>query len=101
MFAVRRVLSNPTALKTLLTELVASGQLPPEALTIFPDGEDVTELAYQFCRDEPGIDVVLSGTGNPAHLEANARALSGPALPQAQRETLMRVFQGLDSVSGN
>lgn len=100
MFAVRRVLSSPSALKTLLTELVASGQLPHEALTVFPTG-DITELAYQFCRDEPGIDIVLSGTGNPTHLEANATALLGPPLPSAQRETLMRVFDGLDSVSGN
>ncbi|MCX6366400.1 MAG: aldo/keto reductase [Armatimonadetes bacterium] len=100
MFAVRRVLSNPDALKTLLAELVASGQLPDEALTVFPEG-DTTQRAYQFCRDEPGIDIVLSGTGNPAHLEANAQALMGPPMPPHQRETLMRVFQGLDSVSGN
>ncbi|WP_309708653.1 aldo/keto reductase [Armatimonas sp.] len=32
MFAVRRVLSNPEALHSLLAELVASGQLPNEAL---------------------------------------------------------------------
>ncbi|WP_395138571.1 aldo/keto reductase [Armatimonas sp.] len=100
MFAVRRVLSNPSALNTLLTELVASGQLPSEALNVFPEG-DITELAYQFCRDEPGIDIVLCGTGNPVHLAANATALLGPALPASQRETLMRVFEGLDSISGN
>lgn len=100
MFAVRRVLSNPDALHSLLGELVASGQLPSDALTVFPPG-DVTELAYQFCRDEPGIDIVLSGTGNPAHLEANARALLGPPIPSALRERLLRVFAGLDSVSGN
>jgi aryl-alcohol dehydrogenase-like predicted oxidoreductase len=101
MFAVRRVLSNPEALQTLLRELVASGQLPDGALTVFPEGEEITELAYQFCRDEPGIDIVLSGTGNPAHLEANAEALMGPPMPPHQRETLMRVCQGLDSILGN
>ncbi len=101
MFAVRRVLSNLDALHTLLSELVASGQLPAEALTVFPDSEDITEIAYKFCRDEPGLDIVLSGTGNPVHLEANAKVLLGPALPQEQRETLKRVFHGLDSVSGN
>ncbi|WP_394795818.1 aldo/keto reductase [Armatimonas sp.] len=100
MFAVRRVLSNPSALKTLLTELVADGQLPSAALSVFPEG-DITELAYQFCRDEPGIDIVLSGTGNPAHLAANAAALLGPALPASHREMLMQVFNGLDSISGN
>ena len=84
----------------LLTELVAENKLPAAALTVFPEG-DITELAYQFCRDEPGIDIVLSGTGNPAHLEANAAALLGPALPASQSEMLMQVFNGLDSVSGN
>ena len=100
MFAVRRVLSNPDVLKAFLTELVASGKLPTDVLTVFPEG-DITALAYQFCRDEPGIDVVLSGTGNPAHLETNAAALLRPPLPAEQRTTLMRVFEGLDSVSGN
>lgn len=100
MFAVRRVLSNPDALQTLLAELVAEKKLPADALTVFPDG-DITELAYQFCRDEPGIDVVLSGTGNTAHLEANAKALLGPTFPTEQRETLLRIFAELDSISGN
>ena len=100
MFAVRRVLSNPDTLNALLRELVASGQLPEEALTILPPG-DVTELAYQFCRDEPGIDVVLSGTGNPAHLDANAHALLGPPVSSELRERLQHVFAGLDSISGN
>ena len=100
MFAVRRVLSNPTALQELLATLVAENKLPIEALTVFPNG-DITELAYQFCRDEPGIDVVLSGTGNPAHLEANAIALLGPKLPAEQVAQLRHVFAGLDSISGN
>lgn len=101
MFAVRRVLSKPDVLQALLSELVASGQLPHEALSVYPHGEDITGLAYRFCRDEPGIDIVLSGTGNPAHLEANAQALLGPPLPPDERAALVRLFAGLDSVSGN
>ncbi len=100
MFAVRRVLSDRAALDTLLAELVSGGKLPAEALTVFPEG-DVTSLAYRFCRGEPGIDVVLSGTGNPVHLEANAKALLGPLLPPEQTELIQRAFAGLDSVSGN
>ena len=100
MFAVRRVLSDRAALDALLIELVNEGKLPMEAAVVFPEG-DVTSLAYRFCRDELGIDVVLSGTGNPAHLEANAAALLGPPLPPKQTELLKRVFAGLDSVSGN
>ena len=100
MFAVRRILSQRDALDALLGELVAAGKLPAEALAVFP-GDDLTDLAYRFCIGEPGIDIVLSGTGNPAHLEANAAALLGPPLPPEQTETLKRVFEGLDSVSGN
>ena len=100
MFAVRRVLSQRDALDALLGELVAEGKLPAEALAVFPEG-DLTNIAYRFCLGEPGIEIVLSGTGNPAHLQANAAALLGPPLPPEQAATLKRVFHGLDSVSGN
>ena len=56
---------------------------------------------YRFCRDEPGVHVVLSGTGSVAHLEANARSLDGPPLPSATVERLARIFARVDSVSGN
>ena len=100
MFAVRRVLSQREALDALLAELVADGKLSAEARTVFPEG-DITNIAYRFCSGEPGIHVVLSGTGNPGHLEANAAALLGPSLPPEQIETFQRVFRGLDSISGN
>ncbi|MGC4044065.1 MAG: aldo/keto reductase [Armatimonas sp.] len=100
MFAVRRVLSQPEALQALLKELIEAGKVSTEALTALPAG-DITSLCYRFCRDEPGMDVILSGTSNLSHLEANAAALLEPPLPAEQTELLKRVFEGLDSISGN
>ena len=45
------------------------------------DGTDLTlpELAFRFCGHEPGIDVVLTGTGSLEHLTSNVRSfLQGP-----------------------
>jgi L-galactose dehydrogenase len=40
-------------------------------------------LAYRYCRYEPGIDIVLTGTSNPEHLRQNiASALSPPLAPE-------------------
>ena len=37
------------------------------------------DAAYRFCRHSPGVDLVLTGTGNLAHLQDNLRSLmAGP-----------------------
>ena len=59
------------------------------------------DAAYRFCRHEPGVDVVLTGTGNPAHLDANLDAISRPPLPRGLQDNLDRLFGHIDSVSGN
>jgi len=59
-----------------------------------------TAEAYRFCRHEPGLDVVLSGTGNIAHLETNARCLCLPPLPRPVQQRLLRTFARIDSISG-
>lgn len=106
MFAVRRALSQLDALAGLLRDLVAQGVIqaggfdPADPKTLFGT-DDVTPLAYRFCRHEPGVDIVLSGTGNLAHLEANAEAITGPPLEPALLEKLTNVFRNVDSVSGN
>ena len=35
----------------------------------------ITEAAYRFARHEPGVDVVLFGTGNLQHLRESIAAL--------------------------
>jgi L-galactose dehydrogenase len=41
----------------------------------------LAELAYRFCRHQPGLDVVLTGTGDPGHLRQNVAAALAPPLP--------------------
>lgn len=110
MFAVRRALSQPAALEALIAELVASGQIPAEALSprnpldFVLDGGAATSIqdaAYRFCGHEPGLDVILVGTGNVDHLAANANSILSPPLPSEIHDRLVRVFEQVDSVSGN
>lgn len=110
MFAVRRALSQPAALKALLTDLQRTGQLAPGAydendplgfLTENGKAATLPEAAYRFCRYEPGIHTVLTGTGNVAHLQDNIVSLLKPPLTQTDLERLHRIFGNVDSVSGN
>lgn len=110
MFAVRRALSNPEKLKELMTKLAADGLISADSFDaddplgfLTADGIAATlpEAAYRFCRYEPGMDVILSGTGNIAHLEENAAALNQPPLPEDVQERLRTLFGHIDSVSGN
>jgi len=110
MFAVRRALSQPAALQELLRDLAAQGLVDANAYDpdapldfLLQDGSatGLPDAAYRFCRYEPGIHVVLSGTGNPEHLEANAASLTRPPLPEPHVERLRHLFQRVDSVSGN
>ena len=110
MFAVRRALSNPDALKELLSELAAKREIdvtgynqdaPLDFLTAPGVASSLTEAAYRYCRHEPGMDVVLSGTGSIKHLEENARALQMPPLPQDALDRVNKLFAGVDSASGN
>jgi aryl-alcohol dehydrogenase-like predicted oxidoreductase len=110
MFAVRRALSQPERLKEVCAELVGKGMIGEDAL----DGNDplgfllketdaatIPEAAYRFCRHEPGVDVVLFGTGSPAHLKENIAAILKPALPQHALKKLGKIFGGLDHLTGN
>ena len=110
MFAVRTALSQPAQLKTLLAELKHTGQVASEVcdsddplgfLTNSGKAETIPEAAYRYCRYEPGMDVVLTGTGSVEHLQANVAALLKPPLVQADVERIAEIFGQVDSVSGN
>lgn len=109
MFAVRLALSRPQRLSEVMQELVDRGQLDPAAFDrgdplgfVMSEGGAVSvpDAAYRFCRDEPGTHVILSGTGNPAHLQANLESFERPPLPDAVVERLKSIFRHVDSVSG-
>lgn len=48
----------------------------------------LAELAYRYCRHQPGMDVVLTGTGNPDHLRQNVTAVLAPPLPAVVMDML-------------
>jgi aryl-alcohol dehydrogenase-like predicted oxidoreductase len=47
------------------------------------------------------LHVILSGTGNAAHLESNIASLTRPPLPESDVARLRKVFAKVDDVSGN
>jgi aryl-alcohol dehydrogenase-like predicted oxidoreductase len=110
MFAVRRALSDPQQLRELIQGLINDGLLDVNALDperpldfLIGEGgaESVVDAAYRYCRYEPGVHVVLSGTGNPAHLEQNVQSLMRPPLKPAAVQHIHQLFGAIDTVSGN
>lgn len=109
MFAVRLALSKPDRLRETLQQLIEQGQVDPADIDLDnplafalggAGGVDLPDLAYRFCNYEPGVHVTLSGTGNPAHLQANIDSFSRPPLPDAIVERLKHIFRNSDSVTG-
>ena len=109
MFAVRRSLIDPTWLRILLERIAAAGEIDPalaqapdlmEALKLTGVCQNLSEAAYRFCAYEPGMDVVLSGTGSPVHLRQNIEAVQHGALPQEVVEHLARLFARVEGFSG-
>jgi aryl-alcohol dehydrogenase-like predicted oxidoreductase len=109
MFAVRRQLSDPAALRDAVAGLIERGEVDANAV----DAADplgflrdhgigsVVEATYRFCRHEPGAHVVLTGTGDLGHLEANLAVIQAPPLPAEVQERLATIFGRVESVSGN
>jgi aryl-alcohol dehydrogenase-like predicted oxidoreductase len=110
MFAVRRVIGRPDEVRRVVAELVADGRIAGDAL----DADDplgflvheggatsVIDAAYRFARHEPGCHVILTGTGDVTHLEANVRSIDAGPLPSADLERLRAVFGHLDHLSCN
>jgi len=107
MFAVRNIFSKPGLLQSSIAELAAAGKLPralaeakgPLDFLVHEGGaESVVDAAYRFARHEPGIDVVLFGTGSIDHLRANIASILRPPLPQADGQRLYDLFGHLVGV---
>jgi L-galactose dehydrogenase len=101
MASARSYFSRPDRLAEEIGRLVDAGvighdEIDPTDPLGFLEHEggvrSTTEASYRFVAHEPGVHVVLVGTGNPAHLEENVRALSSGPLPPAVHERLVRLF---------
>ena len=107
MFAVRNIFSRPERLAATMRDLAADG-LVPQALADNPDplgflvhdggAISVIDAAYRFVRHEPGVDVVLFGTGDHEHLRRNIASILKPPLPATDRERLAALFGHLVGV---
>ena len=110
MFAVRKALSRPDALREMIADLIEKGQIDPADLDDRDDplrfvvheggALSVTDAAYRFSVYEPGTHVTLSGTGNLDHLTENLASFQRPALPTRDVDRLKRIFRNVDSITG-
>ncbi|MEO5706483.1 MAG: aldo/keto reductase [Alteraurantiacibacter sp.] len=109
MFAVRRGLNSAEHAAEAVAELVAKGEVDEGALdpadpfgflARHPQIGGQLDMAYRFCRHEPGAQVVLTGTGNATHLDQNLAAIQRPPLPTDVQAMLERVFARATSASG-
>ncbi len=107
MFAVRNIFSRPERLAATLRELADAGEVPrafadsadPMGFLVHAGGaSSIIDAAYRFVRHEPGADVVLFGTGDPAHLRSNIASILKPPLPEADRARLAELFGRLVGV---
>jgi aryl-alcohol dehydrogenase-like predicted oxidoreductase len=107
MFAVRSIFADPPRIAREMRALADQGLVEtwlgnsddPLGFLVHDRGAaTLTEAAYRFVRHEPGVDVVLFGTGDAAHLRANVAALDKPPLPEADRAKLAALFGHLSGI---
>jgi aryl-alcohol dehydrogenase-like predicted oxidoreductase len=107
MFVVRGIFAQPDYLAGTMKELVAAGQVPAELaengdplgfLVHAGGARSITDAAYRYVRHEPGVDVVLFGTGDQAHLRSNIDSILASPLPEADRARLAALFGHLRGV---
>jgi len=107
MFVVRNIFSQPDVLLGNIKALAQDGRLPPElgddpeplAFLVHEGGAtSILEAAYRYARHEPGAEVVLFGTSEIEHLQANIQSILRPPLPEADLKRLRTVFGHLSGV---
>jgi aryl-alcohol dehydrogenase-like predicted oxidoreductase len=107
MFAVRSIFADPPRVAREMKELAKKGLVEkwlgetddPLGFLVHAGGAaSVIDAAYRFVRHEPGVDVVLFGTGDAAHLRSNVASLLKPPLPEADRAKLSALFGHLQGI---
>jgi aryl-alcohol dehydrogenase-like predicted oxidoreductase len=107
MFAVRSIFADPPRVAREMKELAQKGLVEkwlgetddPLGFLVHAGGAaNMIDAAYRFVRYEPGVDVVLFGTGDARHLRANVASLLEPPLPEADRAKLVALFGHLQGI---
>ncbi|MGB6891512.1 MAG: hypothetical protein WBE25_08515, partial [Xanthobacteraceae bacterium] len=107
MFAVRSIFADPPRVAREMKALAAKGLVEkwlgesddPLGFLLHEHGAaNMIEAAYRFARHEPGVDVVLFGTGDAEHLRTNVASLLKPPLPEADQAKLAALFGHLKGV---
>jgi L-galactose dehydrogenase len=110
MYAVRGKLASAHRIRPLIETAISAGEIEPGLLDLDdPLGfltepgvaSSLTDACYRFARHTPGIDTVLTGTGNATHLRENISSLSSPPLPGSAVERIKHVFGKVRSVTGD
>jgi L-galactose dehydrogenase len=106
MFAVRKALGSEEALKPFVQSLLEKGEMDPEDVDVdsildfaLSSAASLPDVAYRFCRDEPGVHVVLSGTGNADHLQQNLESFAREPLSAATTQRLRHIFRSVVSTT--
>jgi len=107
MFAVRSIFADPPRIAREVKELAAKGLVDaslgatddPLGFLVHEGGAaNLVDAAYRYARHEPGVDIVLFGTGDAAHLRSNVASLLKPPLPDADRTKLKALFGHLTGI---
>lgn len=109
MFAVRSIFADPPRIAREMRAMAEQGLVdkslgessdPLGFLVHAAGASNVTEAAYRYVRHEPGVDVVLFGTGSAAHLRENIAAINKPPLPEKDLARLKALFGHLTNGIG-
>jgi aryl-alcohol dehydrogenase-like predicted oxidoreductase len=107
MFVVRNMFSNAAYRRDVFAKLVEEGDLdasiiakgdPLEFVVTEGGAQSITDAAYRYVRHEQGVDVVLFGTGNKAHVKDNVDSILRPPLAPPAIERLHAAFGHLRGV---
>ena len=107
MFVVRNIFSKAAYRRDIFAELVEQGHLEASILSdgdplgfLVAEGaaESITDAAYRYARHEQGVDVVLFGTGDKAHVKDNVDSILRPSLAPRIIERLHATFGHLTGV---
>ena len=114
MFAVRRALRSYDSFEEYLLTMSAMGRVPRSSdecrsfvsfLKESEQGVTLPSLAYRFCLQESGLDIILMGTGSRDHLIENiTSSMDGEEtftpLDPVVTSTIREFFSGVSGLSG-